>query len=73
MKESEARSLPLGLYRLYWGRFKPSSSLASVGQTGDGMRWYAPVNWITDVASTDWSIIDRVERIDVNSNVYDDQ
>ena len=65
MTKREAAKLRLGLYRIFWkegGR----SSVASVGVTYDGTRWFAPANWTaasTDnplIASTKWRMVERV-------------
>ena len=72
MTKEDASKLGHGLYVLYWK--DPSSrhtaaSLASVGMTYDGTRWFAPCNWTSAdnerplVASTDWSRVDRVRRV----------
>lgn len=71
----QMRHRQLGVYRLFWksGGF----SVASVGMTYDGTRWYAPANWTTGsadaslatVVSTDWGRVDRVELIEVNRSV----
>tara|TARA_Y100000310_G_C20598360_1_gene771697 strand:+ start:227 stop:601 length:375 start_codon:yes stop_codon:yes gene_type:complete len=58
----------LGLYRIFWK--SGGTSLASVGQTHDGTRWFAPCNWTGKnenplVASTDWKLVSRFELIDV--------
>jgi hypothetical protein len=78
MTRDEAMALPLGLYRIFWDD-DDAPSLASVGQCHDGTRWFAPSNWtcavpdapsigswpIARVATTDWSQVSRVERIEV--------
>jgi hypothetical protein len=60
MTRREARKLPLGLYRIYWK--DGGMSLAAVGQTETGMRWFAPTNWVV-VPWFDWSGVWRVELI----------
>lgn len=64
------KGLNLGVYKIYWKkRHGGGHSLASVGQTYNGTRWYAPCNWTSEnndypsVASTDWSKIKKVEQI----------
>jgi hypothetical protein len=70
--KEDASKLGHGLYVLHWK--DPSSrrtarSLASVGMTYDGTRWFAPCNWTSAdnarpmVASTDWSCVERVTRV----------
>lgn len=75
MTRDEAMCLPLGLYRIHWD--EGDTSLAAVGQCHDGSRWFAPVNWtcafpdqptpgswpIARVATTDWDMVVRVEKI----------
>lgn len=64
------RHQQLGVYRLFWKT--GGSSVASVGATYDGTRWYAPANWTTGSAdaslaslvSTDWDCVERVELIE---------
>lgn len=66
MTPEEARELPLGLYRLFWT--SGGYSLAAVGQTRSGERWYAPANWLSpqdlpSPAGRDWSVVTRVECV----------
>jgi hypothetical protein len=71
----QMRHRQLGVYRLLWK--SGGSSVASVGMTYDGTRWYAPANWTTGsadaslatVVSTDWGRVNRVELIEVNRSV----
>jgi hypothetical protein len=71
MKQTEVKELKHGLYKLWWKT--GGCSLASVGSTHDGSRWYAPCNWTSQdnerpmVASTDWIDVDRVELIKENN------
>lgn len=55
-------TLAPGLYRVFWKA--GGSSLASIGMGIDGRRWVAPINW-THPSLDRWSLISRVERIDV--------
>lgn len=70
MTEYDSRKLSHGLYRIFWK--DGLTSLASVGSTYDGSRWYSPTNWTTSdkdrpyVSSTDWSEVDRVQLIDAD-------
>lgn len=67
MTTDEASKLPHGLYRLRWK--EGGSSLASVGSTYDGTRWFAPCNWTAAsrdnplIASTKWRMVDSVTTI----------
>lgn len=64
-KRSANRLLP-GLYKLWWK--SGGISLASVGLTHDGARWYAPTNWTSGdnekpmVASTNWRQVLSVSK-----------
>lgn len=67
MTKIEADKLAHGLYIIHWkDTTSGRPSLASVGMTYDGTRWYAPCNWTSSdnarpmVASTDWDIVARV-------------
>jgi len=55
-----------GLYRVYWT--SGGSSLAAVGSTANGDRWLAPTNWISG-ETTDWSGVERVERIHTREDI----
>lgn len=70
MKKAKVQELDYGLYRIFYKKKHGGGfSLASVGGTYDGTRWYAPCNWTTKsnskpmVASTDWSHVKKVEKI----------
>lgn len=39
----ELHKVPLGLYEIFWK--SGGSSLASIGNLHDGVRWIAPINW----------------------------
>jgi len=65
--KAEADQIPHGLYVLRWKAAAGSgASLASVGTTHDGTRWFAPCNWTSGdnahpmVASTNWDDVDHV-------------
>jgi hypothetical protein len=68
IKAVKERYLPLGLYRVFW--VSGGSSLASIGMTHTGVRWFAPINWTTRdeskplVASTAWDKVSYVVRLD---------
>ncbi len=61
MTRREAAELQHGLYRLYWKA--GGSSLAAVGSTYNGVRWFAPANWTApnakhpQVSSTNWRMV----------------
>lgn len=64
----ETKKLAHGLYRIYW---KTSDvSLAAVGSTHSGRRWFAPANWTSVdamhplVARTDWQHVNHVALIE---------
>lgn len=71
MTEKQAQQLQIGVYVLHWN--SGGASLATVGQTHSGARWFAPANWVFDdalgwrargwVVSNDWGSIERVEAI----------
>lgn len=68
----DQKSLPLGLYKIFWKDEVGSShphSLAAVGMGSNGDRWLAPVNWIEPVnapsAKVHWDNVLRVERVEV--------
>lgn len=67
MTKEQAAQLAPGLYRMHWK--SGGSSLAAVGVTHDGKRWFAPVNWSTEVAgdvvSTEWRPVEYVDAIEV--------
>ncbi len=63
MTKVESKTLPLGLYRVFWK--SGGISLAAVGQDYDGNRWIAPTNWVTPGVTDYWRNIERVERIEV--------
>lgn len=71
MKPRDVEKLVSGLYRLFWAQHAGGGySLAAVGSTYDGTRWYAPTNWtarnaidLAGLIATDWSRIERVELI----------
>lgn len=62
MTNREASKLATGIYRLDWKG--GGSSVAAVGVLYDGTRWFAPVNWTSEVAdhiaSTNWRIVEAV-------------
>lgn len=70
MRRKEALELRHGLYEIFWK--SGGSSLASIGSTHKGQRWFAPANWTSAnerhpvVASTNWRIVARVDPIMTN-------
>lgn len=69
--KKEFSNLKHGVYRIFWK--SGGISLASVGSTHDGTRWFAPCNWVSEekkfpkVTSTDWGEVERVELIEENN------
>lgn len=65
MSRDETRKMGNGLYRLFWK--SGGVSLAAVGSLHDGTKWFAPTNWTAKepdgVTSTNWRIVDRVEKL----------
>jgi hypothetical protein len=42
----ELNDIPFGLYKIYWNEeSEGGTSIASVGNMHDGVRWIAPTNW----------------------------
>lgn len=70
MRRDEAKLLRHGLYEIFWKA--GGSSLAAVGSTSGGLRWYAPTNWVSDnkecpaVASTNWRRVKSVSPFATN-------
>jgi len=58
VRKSEAQALDHGIYRIHWK--SGGWSLASVGSTASGERWFAPTNWIAGIPCTDWKDVDHV-------------
>lgn len=48
MTKREFFKLPIGLYVIYWNEGE-GPSIASIGVTIDGGRWFAPDNWVLPV------------------------
>jgi hypothetical protein len=61
----DPQDLKHGVYRIYWK--DGGSSVASVGSTSDGTRWYQPSNWISEEVCTSWSRVERVELIETQN------
>lgn len=67
---AEWDKIPLGLYRIYW-KNNGGSSIAAVGNTYDGKRWYAPCNWTCEsreaslhaIASLEWKGVEKAELL----------
>lgn len=60
MRQSDAKKLGHGVYRIYWK--EGGCSLAAVGSDHRGDRWYAPTNWVSG-PSFRWTPVERVEAI----------
>ncbi len=58
---SQLQTVPFGLYEIYWK--SGGSSLASVGNMYDGVRWIAPINWTSEK--------DPTGRMDKHANSID--
>jgi len=77
MTQVEAKDLAHGLYRINWksGGF----SLASVGSTHNGTRWYAPTNWVgfspspNNCPCTDWRAVESVDLLFSQTHVGGEQ
>lgn len=61
MTKKQAKSLTLGVFRLYWK--SGGSSVAAVGMDRAGERWMAPSNWIS-VPSYSWHRVKSAELIE---------
>ena len=61
MTDDDVAALRHGVYRIHWrsGGF----SVAAVGHTASGEKWFAPANWIS-VPWYIWTEVDRVELIE---------
>lgn len=46
----DLHKIPFGLYEIFWK--SGGSSLASVGNMHDGVRWIAPINWTSSDSPT---------------------
>ena len=66
----DPQDLKHGVYRIYWK--DGGSSVASVGSTSDGTRWYQPSNWISEEVCTSWSRVERVELIETQNPPSDE-
>jgi hypothetical protein len=68
MTKEQIQELPLGLYRVHWTESAGGgTSLAAVGQTDNGDRWLAPVNWVFPTAKQDvWASIERMEPLNID-------
>lgn len=70
MRREEVQQLRHGLYEILWKA--GGSSLAAVGSTTSGLRWYAPTNWVSDnkerpaIASTNWRRVKSVSPFVTN-------
>ena len=65
MTKVEARRIRLGIYWIHWKH--GGRSVGSIGMLNDGTRWFAVSSWtgesVEGIASTNWSLVERVERI----------
>ena len=60
----DMKSCKLGLYEVFWK--SGSSSIASIGNMHNGVRWIAPANWTNESDPTgrlDDIMIDSIDRI----------
>jgi hypothetical protein len=62
MSVRESCKLAPGIYRLFWKDGSPPS-LAAVGVTVSGSRWYAPINWVEVDSKSRWVLVGRVELV----------
>ncbi len=46
----DLHTVPLGIYKIFWK--DGGTSLASVGNLHDGVRWIAPINWTSKDSPT---------------------
>ena len=61
MIQKEVQKLSLGLYEIFWKSC--GSSLASVGNTREGIRWLAPCNWLNSGGTGYWHLVKSVKLI----------
>lgn len=62
MNQRSVQRLRDGIYRLWWK--DGGSSLAAVGITTDGKRWFAPTNWVRpDSNGAHWRDVRRAELV----------
>lgn len=60
----DMKNCKLGLYEVFWK--SGGSSIASIGNMHNGVRWVAPTNWTSESDPTgrlDDKMIDSIERI----------
>ena len=68
MEKEEVQKLAHGVYRIHWKEIDGGgTSLAAVGSTRSGERWFAPTNWVSsgidERTLSRWSEVERVEII----------
>lgn len=64
----EAQQVKHGLYAISW--VGGGMSFGAVGSNWQGLRWFAPTNWV-NVPSYDWGIIESVIPIKEGKNYGD--
>lgn len=60
MNKNQIEKVVHGIYKIFWK--EGGISVASVGSTPDGKRWFAPTNW-TNVPSFNWGLVKKLELI----------
>jgi ABC-type cobalamin transport system permease subunit len=59
MTKAEVRTVPVGVYRVYWTT--GGSSLAMLGVLPNGDRWLAPANWVHPTENQHvWGEVERL-------------
>jgi len=61
----ELATIPPGLYELTWGHGSGVTVLAAIGRYPTGVRWFAPVDWVSDVPCTRWDMVECVTEVRV--------
>lgn len=62
MNKRSVQGLRDGIYRLWWK--DGGSSLAAVGITSDGKRWFAPTNWVSpDSKGAHWRDVLKADLV----------
>lgn len=61
MRKKAVENLIQGVYRLHWK--SGGSSLAAVGETNNGDKWMAPVNWLSVGCGASWKLVRRAELL----------
>ena len=65
MTKREAKKLPNGFYEIYWkNQYNKNPSLAAVGQTDKGDKWFSACHMTGAFAQTEcWPLVERVVLI----------